>query len=183
MTTTATSQTPAYSLGPDEKVVKVMVYTASSLYWGELVVKELIRVSTWLRTNTAPDRITLYNAHGVVTSTPSNAKPTHYVELNVPVSQILGFHLMPPAKDPVDYDPTEPNRRMEPISALVSTFSMKGFLRLSTNADLKKYLEVTREAFTALYDAEITNLVIPSLGPISTPYVLVRQETSTFTKR
>lgn len=176
-------QQPTYTLGADEKAVKVMVYTTTSLYWGEVVVKELIRVNTWLRTNAAPDRITLYNAHGIVTTSPTNAKPCMYPELNIAVPQIIAFHIMPPGKEPVDYDPSEPNRRMEPVSALLSTFQVKGFLRLSTNADLKRYLEVTRETFTALYDAEITNQVVPNLGPINTAYILVRQETTSFAKR
>ena len=55
---------PLYTLGEYDKVAQVMVYTASSMYWGEVVVKSAVRVSTWLRTNTAPDWICLYNAHG-----------------------------------------------------------------------------------------------------------------------
>uniref|UniRef100_A0A7C4PGZ5 Uncharacterized protein n=1 Tax=Anaerolinea thermolimosa TaxID=229919 RepID=A0A7C4PGZ5_9CHLR len=180
---TSATQGVVIPKGQDEKSEKIMVYTSTSLYWGEVVVKEVIRVSTWLRTNAAPDRITLYNASGIITTTAVNAKPFHYGELNIPVSQIHAYHLMPPARDPIDFDPTEPNRRMESVTALVSTFMFKGSLRLSANADLKKYLEVTRESFTAIYDAEITNGVIPSLGPISVPFVLVRQDTTTFAKR
>jgi hypothetical protein len=180
---TTQPQNPAYTPGSDEKSAQVMIYTTSSLFWGDVVVKSMIRISTWLRTNAAPDRITLYNAKGIVTTTQGNLRPAAYIEINIPVPQVLAFHLVPPAKDPLDYDPTEPNRRMDPINALFSTFQAKGSLRLSTNADLKKYLEVTREAYTALYDAEITNLIIPSLGPITVPYVLVRQEAAVFTRR
>lgn len=178
-----TAPTYGYKVDSDEKVAHVMVYTSASLVWGEVVVKEMIRVSTWLRTNTAPDRITLYNAKSLVTTSVNNLHPTAYPEVNIAVPQIIAWHLAPPAKDPIDYDPTEPNRHLEPINILLSTFLIKGSLRLSTNADLKKYLEVTREAYTALYDVEISNLIMPNLGPIVVPYILVRQDSSIFTRR
>lgn len=179
--TNQTSQ-PPYTLGPDDKVAPVMIYTATSLYWGDAIVKSVIRVSTWLRTNAVPDRICLYNAKGIIT-TIHNAHPTSYTELHIAVSQIYAFHLMPPAKDPVDFDPTEPNRKMEPINALFGTFSVKGNLRLSAVTNLQKYLEVARETFTSIYDVEITNLALPSMGVISIPFMLVRQEPSVFTHR
>ena len=172
---TAASAPLSYSVGSDEKVAQVMAYTPTALIWGEVVVKEMIRVSTWLRTNAAPDRVTLYNAKSLVTTSANTSRPTSYPEVNIPVPQILAWHLAPPAKDPIDYDPTEPNRHMEPVNALLSTFQVKGSLRLSSNSNLKKYLEVTREAYTGLYDAEITNLLISNIGPIMVPYILIRQ--------
>lgn len=180
---TTAAQPHTYPVNSDEKVAQVMVYTSTSLVWGEVVVKELIRVSTWLRTNTAPDRITLYNAKSLITTSANNLHPTSYPEVNIAVPKILAWHLAPPAKDPIDYDPTEPNRHMVSINVLISTFLVKGSLRLSTNIDLKKYLEVTREAYTALYDVEVSNLLIPHLGPIVVPYILVRQEAAIFTHR
>ncbi len=53
-------------LGVDEKVSQVMAYTDSFLYWGEVITKTVIRVSTWLRTNTAPDYVSLYNGVALV---------------------------------------------------------------------------------------------------------------------
>lgn len=175
-------QTAKYTVGNDEKVAQVMAYTTTSLIWGEVVVKEMIRVSTWLRTNAAPDRITIYNAKVLVTTASTPSKPASYSEVNLSVPTILAFHLSPPGKDPVDFDATEPNRKMEPMSALVSTFQFKGKLRMSSSLDLKRHLEVTREAFTALYDVEITHQLIPNFGPILVPYVLIRQEPTIFSK-
>ena len=180
---TTAAQPHTYTVNSDEKVAHVMVYTSAALIWGEVVVKEMIRVSTWLRTNAAPDRVTLYNAKSLITTSVNNLHPTSYPEANIAVPQIIAWHLAPPAKDPVDYDATEPNRHLEPINVLLGTFLIKGSLRLSTNADLKKYLEVTREPYTALYEAEISNLLMPNLGPIMVPYILVRQDASIFTRR
>jgi hypothetical protein len=171
-----------YSVGSDEKAAQVMVYTTTSLIWGDVVVKEMIRVSTWLRTNAAPDRITIYNARVLVTTSPNAVKPSSFSEINIGVPAINAYHLAPPGKDPLDYDPTEPNRKMEPVSAILGTFQFKGNIRLSTNLDLRKHLEITREPYSALYDVEVTHLLIPTFGPINIPYVLVRQETALFGK-
>ncbi len=169
-------------VGSDEKVAQIMAYTTNSLIWGDVVVKEMIRVSTWLRTNAAPDRFPIYNARVLVTTSAAAAKPAVFSELNISVPTVLAFHLAPPGKDPADYDPTEPNRKMDDVSAIVSTFLFKGKLRLSTSLDLRRHLEVTHESFTSLYDVEVTSLTIANFGPIVTPYVLVRQESTIFSK-
>jgi hypothetical protein len=111
------------------------------------------------------------------------ARPVGFQELHVSVSQILAWHLVPPAKDPVDFDPTELNRKMEPINALVGSFMIKGNIRISSNVNLRKYLEVVRESYTGIYDAEITNQLQPNMGAIAVPFLLMRQETAVFTNR
>jgi hypothetical protein len=177
---TETHQTPPYTLQMDDKVAHVMVYTWNSIYWGEVVVKELIRVSTWLRTNTAPDRITLYNVKVMNTISSSSSRPVQFTELHISTSQVLGFHLIPPAKDPLDYDSTEPNRRMQPVTLLFSTFRVDGNIRLATRTTLAKYLEVAVENYSAIYDAQVSNLLNPGFGVISVPFLLVRQESAVF---
>lgn len=174
-----TTQLRPYTVGPDEKVAQVMVYTASNLYWGEIVVKSIVRVSTWLRTNTVPDRINLHNAMALVTG--SSTHPVSFREINIAVSQIQAFHQVPPSQDPPDYDPTEPNRKMEPVQAIVNSYVIKGHLRLSMNSDMRKFLEVSRETYSSIYDAQITNLAMANFRGLTVPYVLVRQENTAFT--
>jgi len=174
----------SYQIEPDEKATPVMVYTATNIVWGEVVTKQAIRVSTWLRTNTAPDSVRVYNAKVLLTTAPlSTPRPMSFPELHIAIPLILAFHLQPPEKDPVDYDPTEPNRRMDPVTVLVSTFRMDGFIRVSMVSNLAKYLEITRESFTGIYDVEISNSLLPYLGIIRVPYVLVHKTTSIFTTR
>ncbi len=178
---TATAQTPLYRLGADDKIAPVMVYTQSALYWGELVVKEMVRVSTWLRTNNAPDRIHIYNARVLSSIGSPQAKPQHFSEVYVATTQINVFHMIPPHKDPPDYDPSEPNRKMEPVTMLVSNFRIDGHLRLASSGSVDKFLEVARESFTSVYDAKISHPNNPSFGVILVPYVIVRQELTVFT--
>ncbi len=173
----------AYTLAADEKSAQVMIYTLNALFWGEVVVKTVIRVSTWLRTNTVPDWIPLYNAGSIVTTSGTPPHTNSFVEVAVPVPQIIAYHLLPPAEDVLDYDTTEPNRRMEPVNALIGTFQVKGLLRINSSSNLRRYLEVTREAYTPIDDAEVTNLILPAFGPIKVPYVLIRQGSAVFTTR
>jgi hypothetical protein len=179
-TPSLTVQTPPYTLGSDDKVAHVMAYTSGALYWGEVVVKELVRVSTWLRTKNAPDRLRIFNAKAVSTYAGGQAKPMHFSELYVATTQINIFHIIPPAKDPLDYDPTEPNRMMVPVSMLVSNIRIDGHLRLATSGSLSKFLEIVRENFTSIYDAQISSPNLPTLGTVCVPYVIVRQEVTVF---
>lgn len=167
----------------DEKVVPLMVYIPGKLIWGEAVVKEAIRVSTWLRTNVAPEVLTLYNAKILIPSTGVKLKPISHPELSVFVSQIIAYHLIPPHQEPPDYDPTEPNRIMEPVTLWVDTFRYDGHLRLSALSSVRKYLDVTREAFTSLYDVEISNPLLPEMGSLKVPYLIVRQNLVLYGKK
>lgn len=170
--------------GEDEKSAAVMAYTLSGVYWGEVIVKEAIRVSTWLRTNLAPDYVRLYNARVVMnTSSTAAPRPLFFSELNLPTTEIRAFHLIPPAQDPPDYDPTEPNRRMEAITTLIGSFRFDGNLRLASSSSISKYLDITRELFTGLYDVKVTNLAIPAMGVMNVPFVIVRQANTVFAKR
>lgn len=165
-----------------EKIVPVMVYTATSVVWGDLYVKEIVRVSTWLRTNTAPDDLCIFNAKMMVVGAAA-PKAVSFTETHVLAPYINAYHILPPTFDPLDYDPTEPNRKMEPMTALVGSFRMDARMRMATSADLRRYLEFTRETFTPLYDVEISNILQPNLAPMKVPFVLVRQATTIFSTR
>jgi hypothetical protein len=170
-------------LGSDDKCIQVMAYTATSICMGDVVLKEKLRGSTWLRTNSAPDNLCIYNARVLNVLNNGAAKQLLFPEIHISVAQINIFHMVPPAQDPLDYDPKEPNRRMEPISIVCDTFRIDGLMRMSTQASLAKYVEVTREPYTSLYDAEISCLLVPALGIFKVPYVIVRQAVSMFATR
>ena len=167
----------------DEKCVAVMAYTATSICMGDVILKEKLRGSTWLRTNAAPDNVFIYNARVLNVINNGTAKQLLFPEIHISVAQINIFHLVPPTQDPLDYDVNEPNRKMESISILCDTFRIDGLMRMSNQATLAKYVEVTREPFTSLYNAEISCLLLPALGIIKVPYVIVRQSISMFATR
>ena len=167
----------------DEKSVPLMVYTVNWLCWGEFIAKELIRVSTILRTNAAPEILCLHNARTIFPAVNANPSPISMPTMHIPVDQILAYHLIPPALDPLDFDPSEPNRRMDPVSVLAGKFQMDGKMRFASISNLTKYLDRTREVYTSIYDVEITCPIMPSLGVVKVPFALVRQATSIFSER
>lgn len=171
------------ALAHDEKVTPVAVYTLTGLAVGKLITKEQVRVSTWLRTDMAPAYLSLHEARFLSMSGGEKGQSLAFPELNLPTSQTLAFHLLPPASDPLDYDPNEPHRKMEPVSILLGFFRFDGLMRMSTHSTLGQYLEVTKETFTPFYEVEITNLAIPSLKAVRVSYALVRQDASLFATR
>lgn len=172
-----------YTLGPEDKSTPVMIYSASSLLLGEVVTKKVIRVSTWLRTPMVPQYITLYSAQVIDFNTSGKPDPISFKELYFPTSQVIAFHIRPPASDPLDYEPNEPMRKMEPVTALVGPFRFDGSIRMSTQTNLENYLEVIKEVFTSIYDIRITAIHSPATKPFEVPYALLRRDLVTFSPR
>ena len=173
----------AYKLGDDDKATPVMIYTTNSLLVGDVVTKKVIRVSTWLRTPMVPQYITLYSAQVIDLASRSTPRTSVFRELYLPAAQIIAFHMQPQLSDPLDYDPEEPMRRMEPVTALVGSFRFDGSVRMSTQTNLESYLDVIKEAFTSIYDIQISPVNVPALKPFSVPFALLRRDLVIFAVR
>jgi hypothetical protein len=163
-----------YTLAAGDRVTQVMVYSLMTLVRGEVVTKEFLRVSTWLRTQGAPDFIPLYNVQILTVGGGGPVQQITFPEMHFPSSQILAFHIAPPAKDPPDYDASEPNRKMEPTTLLVGSFRFNGLVRMATQMNLSKYLEITRETYISMYEIDISSPSLPSAGVLHVPLALVR---------
>lgn len=168
-----------YPLASDEKASPVMIYTQNTLIHGEAVTKQSSRVSVWLRTEGAPEYIHLLKPQ-VVNLSGSAIKVLSYSELYVPSSQIIGLHLTPPASDPLDYDETEKNRKMQPVSVLVGTFIFNGSIRISTQVDLGTSITSGRSVWMSIYEVRITNPLLPQMGEVHVPMMLVRPRQAGF---
>jgi hypothetical protein len=162
-----------YILRPDEKTTPVILYTQESLVRGDVVTKQsVLRVNIWLRTDGAPKYMHLLNPQVLVFGG-SPAKAMSYSEIYYPTTQLIGFHIMPPTEEPLDYEPEEANRMMEPVEVLVGTFVMKGQIRISTQTEIGVSLEMARVAWLSLYEAVITNPHLPQMPPMHVPLVLL----------
>jgi len=162
-----------YILRPDERTTPVMLYTHESVVRGEVITKESVhRVNIWLRTDGAPKYMHLLKAQVLVFGG-SPVKALSYSELYFPTSQLIAFHLLPPTDEPLDYEPNEANRMMQPVEVLAGTFVMKGNIRISTQTEVGASLEVARLAWFSLYDATITNPYLSQMPPMQIPMVLV----------
>ena len=178
-------QTPRTSAGPSEgeKLTPVMVYTLNTLIWGDLYTREAIKVSVWLRTAMAPQYISLHQAQVITLGGVGPIKPFGYDELHIPTLQVIAFHIKPPDREPLDYDENEPNRKMEPITALVGSFRFDGTVRMSNQTHLERYLDVTSESYTMIYDVAISQPAIPAMGVIRVPMALAKRDVVAFARR
>ena len=169
------------NLAPDEKTTLVMVYTHDTLIRGEVVTKATARVSVWLRTQGVPNFIHLLKPN-VMLFGGSPPKPYSYSEIFIPTSSAIGFHLAPPAVDPLDYESDEKNRAMEPVAIQVGTFLVKARVRIAAATPLGVTLEVVHSGWVSLYDAEITNPYLPQMQPMLVPMMLINTSKVTFAK-
>jgi hypothetical protein len=163
----------AYQLERDEKLTQVFIYTPNMFARGEVITKETMRVSTWLRTAAMPEYVHLMNAQVLIFGGGAPASSSFH-EMLIPSHQISAFHLQPTLKDPLDYDETEQNRKMEPATALFGTFRIFGHMRMAAQLDVGKNMEVNRSTFLSFYDVEISNPSIPNMGVIRVPFALIR---------
>jgi len=161
-----------YILRPDEVTSLVMLYAMHSVIRGEAVVRKNVpRVNIWLRTDGAPRYIHILKAQVLVFGG-SPVKASSYAELYFPTSEVIAFHTLPPTDEPLDYDPSEADRRMEPVDLLVGTFVMKGQIRISTHTEVDHTLESARVSWMSIYDVSITNPYLPQMPPLEVPMLL-----------
>jgi hypothetical protein len=171
------------ALAEGEKSSLLMIYSPASLVRGEVVTAAAVRVSTWLRTQAAPEYLQVHNAQVLLLGVSGPGGSINFQEYYIPTSQISAYHIVPPASDPLDYDPSEPNRRMEAVTILVGGFRFNGKLRMAGQTNLNKYLDLSHEAFMSLYDIDITNPAMPGMGLIHVPMALVRSRAVTVAAR
>ena len=165
-------------LASDEKTAMVMVYTQNMLARGEVIAKENARVSIWLRTQGVPNYVHLFKPQVIsFGGTPPN--PLSFSEIFIPTTQVIGFHLVPPAQDPMDYDTSEVNRVMQPLELVVGTFLLKGRIRVSSQAELSTSLDVMRAAWVSIYDVDISNPYLSQFN-LHVPMLLVNPNQVSF---
>jgi hypothetical protein len=167
-----------YTPKPDEKITKVMIYTQTVLIRGEVLNKANVRVSTWLRTEGVPDYIHILQAQ-VLFLTGSPFKTVTFPEFLFPSGQIIGFHIIPPAADPPDYDLSEANRIMQPVTIMLGTFTIKGKLRISTKSDVSTSIQSARAVWLSIYEANISNPYLPQMA-LEVPMLLLRSSQAGF---
>lgn len=175
----ATTSLP-YQLEPDDKVTPLMVYTAHGMARGELVHKQVVRVSTWLRSVAGITYLTLYRAQTMITAGGSAPQVASYIEFHVPIVQVVAYHILPPAQEPLDYDPSEPHRKLQPLIINFGPFRALGKLRIGETTNLTTHLKTSRESYMSIYDVEVSNPSVPNLAPIKAPMMLVQPTLATF---
>jgi hypothetical protein len=171
-----------YTLAGDEKATPIMVYTLTNLTWGEVITKSQVRVNTYLRT-LSPDYVSVYDARTLPVGAGTN-QPLVLSEIHIRTPQVIALHLLPNAPaEPPDYDPAETNRKMEPVTVLVGPFRFDAGIRISNLLTLAKHVEISTDTYLTLYDAAASCPLIPGMGVIRAPLVLIRRDAASFASR
>ena len=92
----------------------------------------------------------------------------------MPLDTIIGYHILPPAKDPLDYDEHEANRVNSPLFILMGMFLIKGKLRISPQTDIGTTLSISHTKWMSIYEAEISCPYLPQMPPMQVPMLVVR---------
>lgn len=162
-----------YVLRPDEKTAPVMLYANNSVIRGEAVIKQNTpRVNIWLRTDGAPRYMHILKPQVLVFGG-NPVKALSYSEIYFPTSEAIAFHPLLPLEEPLDFDPSEADRKMEVVEVLVGTFVMKGKIRISTHMEVDATLEAARLAWMSFYEVWITNPYLPQMPALQIPMVLI----------
>jgi hypothetical protein len=162
-----------YILRPDEKTTPAMLYSKHGVVRGEVVVKQNVpRVNIWLRTDGAPRYIHVLKPQVLIFGG-SPVKALSYSELYFPSSEVIAFHTLPPLEEPLDYDTSEADRKMEVVELLVGTFVMKGNIRISTHTEVDTTLELARVSWMSVYDVWINNPYLPQMPALQVAMLLV----------
>jgi hypothetical protein len=130
--------------------------------------------------DTAPNYLTVVDAKVLIFGGGQNSAGIQFPFLNIQTSQIIAYHIIPPADESPYYGVDEPNRKMEPITALSSIFRFDASVRMASQSNLHMFLSVTKGEFTSLFDVTITSPVLPAIKRLTAPFCLIRQSTATF---
>jgi len=160
-----------YTLAENEKSTLVMIYTKNALIRGEVITKSNVLVSRWLRTDSAPNYMHLLKTQ-VIFFGGTQLKSYNYPELYLPTGECIAFHLAPPAEDPLDYEPDEPNRIMFDTTLMVGTFLFQGKVRMSAQIDFGNTLEMSRQPWMSFYEVHVTNPFLPQVN-MHVPFIIV----------
>jgi len=172
--------TTSFAPGSDDKLTPTMIYTPQKMFWGQLMSKKVIRVSTWLQSDMAPKYIDLMDVQVMMFGAGQATKIFKFPIIHVETNQILAYHILPPTDESPYFDPDEPNRKMQAVTTIVGVFRFDCSIRIAEQSNLKNYLGVQKGDFLPIFDATMTCPLLPSIKGIQTPFVLVRQNAAFF---
>ncbi len=162
-----------YSPAPGEKTSLIMVYTANMIVRGEVVSSDNVRVNTWLRTQGAPEYLHITRAQ-IMLFGGGAPKPLNHSEFFLPVTTVIGFHVLPPVPNEIDYATDEKNRVMVPVTAFAGPCLLKGNIRISSMSTFRTSIELAHSTWTSLYDAEVSTPFVPQMQIPAITVALVR---------
>ena len=175
--------TTAYTPGLDEKLVPTMIYTNQKVIWGLTVIKKIVRVSTWLQTDSASKYMDLVDTQILLFGGGRDVQWLKFPLLHLETKQVIAYHTLPPTDESPYSDPNDPHRKMEPATVLVGVFQFDCMIRMAENYDMETFLRVKTGQFLPIYNATMTCPLLSKLKPVQTPFALIKRDNAIFCER
>jgi hypothetical protein len=150
-----------YHLDPGDKATGITAYTLQSVVRGDLVTRDAIRVSTWLRTPGLPDYASMFNVTLMRAVGTGEPEVNEFDEFHMPVAPIIALHMTPPNEDAIEHDPMEQNRKMVPVTAVSGPHRFEGSFRMPQHLTLTKQMSLLRDPFITLFDVTVLSVLEP----------------------
>jgi hypothetical protein len=166
-------------LAPDEKATQVMIGTADTLMWGDLVTKQAVRMSAYLNT-TADDYVPLRDAKILFLAPREQTAPIERSSVHIRQDEILLFFVM---HDEEPLPEETQTRRYEPIEAIIGAFQMEGSILKAPISNIQNLLLVSKAVYMPIYSATVHHVAKPWLGTFSSNFVQVRCERMILTEQ
>ena len=162
----------SYTLAPDEKSTQVMVGTADTLMWGDLVTKEAVRMSAYLNT-LAEDYVQLRDAKILFLAPKEQMAPIERSSVHIRQEEILIFFVM---HDEESLPEETQTRHYEPVEALIGSFQIEGTILKAPISNLQNMLLVSKSTYMPIYNATVRHIAKSWLGTFSSNFVQIRCE-------
>ena len=162
----------SYTLAPDEKATQVMIGTADTLMWGDLVSKEAVRMSAYLNT-LAEDYVPLRDAKILFLAPKEQMAPIERSSVHIRQEEILIFFVM---HDEEPLPEEMQTRRYEPVEAIIGSLQIEGTILKAPISNLQNMLLVSKATYLPIYNATVRHVAKPWLGTFSSNLVQIRCE-------
>ncbi len=172
MSETSHTTERSYTLGPDEKSTRVMICTADTLIWGDLVTKEQVRLSAYLNT-LAEGYVPVYDAKILFLAPEKQAAPIDRASVHIRQEEILIFFVM---NDQEPLPEETETRRYEAVEAIIGPYQMEGSIIKAPISSLQNALLVSKATYTPIYNATLRHVAKPWLGSFASSLVQTRSE-------
>ena len=160
----------SYTLAPDEKATQVMIGTADTLMWGDLVTKQAVRISAYLNT-LAEDYVPLRDVKILFLAPKEQMAPTERSSVHIRQEEILLFFVM---HDEEPLPEETQTRRYEPVEAIIGSFQIEGSILKAPISNVQNMLLVSKATYLPLYSVTIRHVAKSWLGTFSSNFVQVR---------
>lgn len=169
----------SYTLEDDQKTTQVVIGTADTLIWGDLITKAHVNIGAFLNT-LAEAFVPVHDVRILFLAPKEQVPPLERPLLFVKLEEILLFFAPSDVEPPPQESET---RRYEPVEILIGSFLIEAQLLKSPIATMQNLLLVSKDNYIDFYKATIRHVAKPWLGNFASTRVQIRRDRLSLVQR